>query len=164
MPDLDRFITAQADAHSGFDIALGELRAGQKRGHWIWYVFPQLAGLGMSAMSMRYGIHGVEEATEYLKTPLLRHRLLAVSHAVASHLARTPDGPLARLMGSEIDARKVVSSMTLFGEVARRLNESGRADEYAALSAAADVILRAAAMQGIPACAFTLEQLRRQSP
>jgi uncharacterized protein (DUF1810 family) len=72
---LQRFLTAQSDPHSGFYAALEEIRAGAKTGHWIWYVFPQLSGLGGSSMSQRYGIDSVEEAREYLR----HHELCARS-------------------------------------------------------------------------------------
>ena len=69
---LGRFKTAQANPRSGFTAALRELRAGQKRTHWIWSVFPQLAGLGASPMAVTYGLRDVDEATAYLQDPLLR--------------------------------------------------------------------------------------------
>ena len=77
MPHLERFKLAQDERHSGFDAALSELRAGRKTGHWIWYVFPQLAGLGSSPMAVQYGVEGTAEAVAYLNDPLLRDRLIA---------------------------------------------------------------------------------------
>ena len=64
---LDRFVAAQNRPHEGYADALAEIRAGAKQGHWIWYVFPQLYGLGTSSQSRAYGIGGVAEATEYLQ-------------------------------------------------------------------------------------------------
>jgi uncharacterized protein (DUF1810 family) len=158
-PPLDRFKTAQDDPGSGFAAALEELRAGRKRSHWIWYVFPQLAGLGWSPMAVTYGLRDVDEAVAYLRDPLLRERLIAVTRAVAD---KTADAvPLADLMGSEIDARKLVSSMTLFGTLARRLSATDPNDDYATLATDADAILRAATRDGMPACGFTGERLRQ---
>src|SRR5437764_7266655 len=100
MFDLGRFREAQ-DGTPGFSEALGELRAGAKTGHWIWYVFPQLRGLGQSPMAVRYGLEGPEEAAAYLGDPVLAERLAAATAAVRVHL--TSPGPLSldELMGSE---------------------------------------------------------------
>jgi uncharacterized protein (DUF1810 family) len=155
---LDRFKHAQAEPGTGFESALSEIRSGGKRGHWIWYIFPQLAGLGYSSASRTYGIDGVAEAEEYLRDPLLRSRLLTMTSAVADQLARGV--PLERVMGSSIDATKLVSSMTLFSNVARRLHESEPLDEYASLARVADVIVDAA---GVPPCRFTLDRLATRS-
>jgi len=156
---LDRFRRAQDDPRSGFATALRELREGRKRSHWIWYVFPQLAGLGMSPMAVTYGLRDVDEAIAYLKDPLLRERLIAVTRAAAEKAAEDAS-PLIELMGSEIDARKLVSSMTLFGALAQRLNAADPRDDYATLAADAGVILRAAEAEGLPGCKFTRERLK----
>jgi uncharacterized protein (DUF1810 family) len=162
MPDgLSRFKRAQTDPSAGFDAALSELRAGRKRGHWIWYVFPQLSGLGSSPMAVEYGLRGVEEAVAYLRDRVLRERLCAVTAAVASALRRQPAPRLDQVMGSRIDAQKVVSSVTLFGEVARHLHEEESSVECAALSADAATVLHVAGSQGYPPCAFTQRALRR---
>jgi uncharacterized protein (DUF1810 family) len=142
--DLERFIQAQ---DRDFEQARRELEDGRKRSHWIWYVFPQLAGLGSSLMADAYGLQGIDEATAYLRHPVLRERLLSVMNVV-----RAQSVPLRTLMGSQIDALKLVSSMTLFREVARRVKD----DEVAA---PADEILRTAAAQGFSECAFTLSRL-----
>ena len=147
--DLDRFTRAQ-DGANVFVHAIGELNAGAKRSHWIWFVFPQLAGLGSSSMAEMYGLHGVEEATAYLRDRTLRDRLLTAMNAV-----RRQPVPLQTLMGSQIDALKLVSSLTLFREVGRRLKD----DEIAA---AADEILGAAKAQGYAECEFTLRACARQ--
>jgi uncharacterized protein (DUF1810 family) len=159
MFDLDRFKRAQERSADGFTAALGELQAGRKRTHWIWYVFPQLAGLGRSVMAARYALHGADEATAYLRDSVLRERLLAVVSAVVEQLQRQPAPALDDLMGSEIDALKLVSSMTLFREVADRLNQSEPLADLAELGAKADAILRVAAKQGFPECASTRRQL-----
>jgi len=160
MSRLERFKTAQKSPGCGFDQALAEIRAGRKRSHWIWYIFPQLAGLGASARSRDFAIEGEDEAQEYLRDPLLRARLLEITAAAASQL-RGGTTPLAELMGSEIDAQKLVSSMTLFGIVARKLHGIEGLDQYEALADVADQVLTAAALQGYPACAITRRVLGR---
>ena len=91
------------------DAAVRELRAGRKTGHWIWYEFPQLAGLGRSSMSVRYAISGLDEARAYLSHPVLGPRLVECCEALLVHRGRDT----ADILGS-IDAVKVRSSMTLF--------------------------------------------------
>ncbi|HKF85396.1 MAG TPA: DUF1810 domain-containing protein [Candidatus Limnocylindrales bacterium] len=103
---LARFVEAQADT---YPVALAELGAGRKTGHWIWYVFPQLAGLGRSPMSERYAISGIDEARAYLGHPVLGPRLLECCRALLVH----GDTSATEILGP-IDARKVRSSMTLF--------------------------------------------------
>jgi uncharacterized protein (DUF1810 family) len=147
---LDRFLQAQDARHDGYDVALGEIRHGHKRSHWIWYVFPQLAGLGQSGMSHAYGLDGRREAVAYLHHAVLRDRLLEIAAAVEDQLNRGV--PITTLMGSDIDAKKLVSSMTLFREVADRVD--------AELAKAAGNILDQASAQGYPPCAFTLATLR----
>ena len=109
---LQRFVDAQDDGGT-FDRALAELRAGRKTSHWMWFVFPQVAGLGRSAMAQRYAISGADEARAYLAHPVLGERLRACARALTS-LAGTD--PVAVLGG--IDAQKLRSSMTLFAAVA----------------------------------------------
>ncbi len=104
--DLERFVQAQAGT---FDAALEELRAGAKRSHWMWFVFPQLQGLGASGMARRYAISGLEEARAYLAHPLLGPRLVASVEALLSH-----DGLSARDIFGTPDDLKLRSSMTLF--------------------------------------------------
>jgi uncharacterized protein (DUF1810 family) len=149
--DLDRFKRAQ-EGPGGFATALAEVEAGRKRSHWIWYIFPQLAGLGRSSTAIRYGLQGVEEASAYLGDPVLHDRLRRVTTAILAHLERDPAPALPDLMGSEIDALKLVSSMTLFRELARRAGDQD-------LAAGADSVLRVAKSQGYPECDFTLRQL-----
>lgn len=108
--DLDRFINAQS---GGYDGALAELRRGQKTGHWIWYVFPQLAGLGHSEMSRYYGIASLDEAKAYVAHPVLGSRLRECAAAVLSVGGRSA----TEIMGST-DAMKLRSSMTLFHRAA----------------------------------------------
>lgn len=161
MSHVGRFITAQDAAAAGFDVALEELRSGRKHSHWIWWIFPQLAGLGTSSMSHEYGVAGIEEAEDYLRDPVLLPRLAQVAHVVAEHLRHRPSPRLAVLMGSDVDARKLVSSMTLFRATARRLNavELEPSESLAAFQDDASLILNAAEAQGMPECAFTLRML-----
>ena len=156
MSDLDRFHRAHDSTGDGFADALRELRAGRKTSHWIWYVFPQLRGLGTSAMAATYGLDGAEEGAAYLEDRVLTARLVDAASAVRAHVA-PPRGSPARLevvMGSRIDAQKLVSSMTLFAHLARRADVAGRPD-LAALAEHAEAILEAAAAQGYARCAFT---------
>ena len=162
MSRLDRFKVAQNQAHAGFASALEEIRAGAKEGHWIWYIFPQLGGLGASSASRAFAIDGEEEAVEYLRDPELRSRLLTITSAVAQQLYAATGRSLRALMGSDIDARKLVSSLTLFRHVAVRLDVAADHDAYRSLAAAAEEVLAAAASEGYPACAYTLERLRRR--
>jgi uncharacterized protein (DUF1810 family) len=157
--DLDRFKRAQDGTIDGFTTAVAEMQAGRKRSHWIWYIFPQLAGLGHSSMAVQYGLQGIAEATAYLRDPVLRERLLIITRIVSAHLQQTAGPALDQLMGSEIDALKLVSSMTLFREVANRLHEVEPLPDVAELATQADIILRAAARQGYPECATTRRQL-----
>ena len=104
--DLERFV--QAQAHS-YDQVLAELRAGRKRGHWMWFVFPQIAGLGRSPTAQWYAISGLEEARAYLEHPVLGSRLLECCQA----LQELPQSDPEAVLGG-IDALKLRSSMTLF--------------------------------------------------
>ncbi len=104
---LARFVTAQ-DTGGTYDQALGELRAGRKRSHWMWFVFPQLAGLGRSSTAQHYAIGSLDEARAYLAHPVLGSRLVACAEVVAT----LPDPP-GRVFGA-VDALKLHSSMTLF--------------------------------------------------
>ena len=160
MSPLERFKDAQATPGSGFEFALSEIQAGGKRGHWIWYVFPQLSGLGRSTPSRTYGIEGVAEAEDYLRDPLLRSRLLTIATAVAEQIKQPGRPSLQRLMGSSIDATKLVSSLTLFGEVAKRLHAAEGLDEYASIARVAAQVLAVATAEGYPPCQFTLGHLR----
>jgi len=112
--DIERFVEAQDTMYYGYELALQEMRAGEKHGHWIWYIFPQLRGLGHSVMSYRYGIEDLEEAREYLAHPVLGARLREITEAVLSH---AEDRLAIELMGSDIDVLKLKSSMTLFDKV-----------------------------------------------
>ena len=160
MFNLDRFRQAQDGSHAGFATALDELRAGRKIGHWIWYVFPQLAGLGQSPSAIYYGLTGSDEATAYLRDPVLGERLVAAAAVVRAHLAEPRSTRLGELMGSRIDALKLVSCMTLFGHVAKDLQALEGRPEFAAMAEHAEAILGFAAAQGYDRCAFTEKRLR----
>lgn len=109
MPDshvLKRFVDAQ---HSHYQDALAELTAGYKQSHWMWFIFPQIAGLGRSAMAERYAIADLGEAVAYLQHPLLGRRLEECAQALLQHTGRTA----RQILGSPDDL-KLHSSMTLF--------------------------------------------------
>nr|WP_227467992.1 DUF1810 domain-containing protein [Nocardioides lijunqiniae] len=104
---MERFVEAQSNGvHAQ---ALDELRAGRKRSHWMWFVFPQVDGLGLSSMSQHYAVGSLDEARAYLDHPLLGQRLVECAAALLSHTDRTA----REVMGSPDDA-KLRSSMTLF--------------------------------------------------
>ena len=107
--DLTRFVRAQDGM---FDIALSEIKRGRKRSHWMWYIFPQLRGLGHSAMAMHYGITGMDEARAYLKHELLGPRLKSICEAVLA-----VEGKSAIDIFDEPDDLKLRSCSTLFGQV-----------------------------------------------
>jgi len=112
--NLHRFLRAQNNGTpSVYDGALEELARGRKTGHWIWFVLPQLQGLGRSDMAQRYGLDGLEEARAYLADPLLLQRIGQVIDVI-HHQLQQPDQTLERLMGGELDATKTISSLTLF--------------------------------------------------
>ena len=104
--DLDRFVRAQADS---YERALREVRDGSKRSHWMWYIFPQIAGLGYSSMAQRYAIANKAEAEAYLAHPVLGERLRAITMALDDVSDPVPE----RVFGP-VDAMKLRSSLTLF--------------------------------------------------
>ena len=103
--NLQRFLDAQDDY---YEKALSEIRNGRKESHWIWFIFPQLKGLGQSEYSYYYGIDGLAEAKEYLQNTTLKNRLIEISEALYSL-----DGNIDEIFGYP-DTFKVLSSMTLF--------------------------------------------------
>ena len=103
---LNRFLKAQENM---YETALKEIKNGEKESHWMWYIFPQLRGLGESEMSYFYGINGLEEAKAYLAHPILSARLIEISTALLEHR----DKCIEDIMGY-IDDMKLKSSMTLF--------------------------------------------------
>lgn len=108
--DLTRFLQAQEGRPEGsYSQALAEIKQGRKVSHWMWYIFPQMKGLGRSPMSEFYGISGVEEARAYLKDPVLGARLVEICNALLALDAED----IVRVMGRP-DDKKLKSSMTLF--------------------------------------------------
>jgi uncharacterized protein (DUF1810 family) len=106
--DLERFVAAQ-NAGGTYEKALAELRRGRKTSHWMWYIFPQIAGLGHSPTSRAFAIRSLDEAKAYLRHPLLGPRLIESAGIVADAPSRTAD----QVFG-DVDAQKLRSSMTLF--------------------------------------------------
>lgn len=106
---LQRFIEAQNDS---YDQALKEIRNGRKLTHWIWYIFPQMKGLGFSYNSEYYGITSLQEARDYLENELLRKRLFEITESLLMYKGKD----IESIMG-DIDAMKLKSSMTLFDAV-----------------------------------------------
>jgi uncharacterized protein (DUF1810 family) len=104
--DLQRFVDAQAQT---YDQALAELRAGRKRTHWMWFVLPQLAGLGRSAMAQRFALRDLDEARAYVQHPVLGRRLVECARALTALDTADP----VEVFG-DVDAQKLQSSMTLF--------------------------------------------------
>jgi uncharacterized protein (DUF1810 family) len=109
--DLNRFVSAQVGIYAQ---ALAEIKNGQKRSHWMWYIFPQVDGLGFSAMSKRYAIKSLEEALQYLQHPLLGSRLVECAQALLEVEGRSA----AEIFGYPDDL-KLKSCMTLFMQVAQ---------------------------------------------
>ncbi len=103
---LERFIKAQGQM---YQIALQEIREGKKRSHWMWYIVPQLRGLGMSSMAHAYGISGLDEAIAYLEHPVLSGRLYELCSELLKHTNKS-----AYEIFGDIDEMKLKSSMTLF--------------------------------------------------
>lgn len=139
---FDHFLAAQADGV--YERALAELRAGSKQSHWMWFIFPQIAGLGSSAMAQRYALSGVEDAAEYAAHEELGERLYEASEAMLDWAGTmTADDILGR-----VDALKFKSSMTLFE------------------AACADSQVFADALEAFydgERCGFTMERIARAS-
>ena len=110
MISLQRFLDAQKDYYY---IALREMREGVKKTHWIWFIFPQIKGLGRSPDAQLYGISDLDEAKAYLEHPVLGARLREITAEVLKH----SDSSINAIMGSVIDVKKFKSSMTLFDAV-----------------------------------------------
>ena len=110
--DLERFVRAQ-DEHQTYNQAVSELRRGRKTSHWMWFVFPQIAGLGRSPMAQTYAIADLDEGRAYLAHPVLGARLVESAEIVLAHQGLTAE----QILGG-IDAMKLRSSMTLFARAA----------------------------------------------
>src|SRR6266567_313405 len=156
---LERFHEAQAEHSASYDTALAEIRAGGKRSHWIWYIFPQIEGLGRSSMARDYAIRDLGEACAYLRDPTLRARYEEIVAAASEQLIRGIR--VEDLMGGRTDALKLVSSLTLFRAAAEQL---AREDPvYASLAERLAALLGQTSEQGYPACDFTLAQIADES-
>ena len=107
--DMDKFVSAQ---NRDYNQALAEIKNGRKQGHWIWYIFPQISGLGMSTTSAFYGIKNIGQASRYLEHPVLGKRLIEISSAILEIKGKTAN----QILGSPDDL-KLRSSMTLFNLV-----------------------------------------------
>lgn len=110
--NIERFVEAQEEVWAGYAVALAEIEQGRKMSHWIWYIFPQLRGLGHSRRSYFYGIADRQEAEAYLAHPILGPRLREISDALLANTNRS-----ARAILGDIDAQKVQSCMTLFDSI-----------------------------------------------
>ncbi len=109
--NIERFIEAQANETRGYLVALNEIKSGRKNEHWIWYIFPQEKGLGVTYNSEFYGIAGKEEAKEYLQHPILGPRLIEITKTMSQHKHKD-----AYLIFNS-DAKKVRSCMELFASI-----------------------------------------------
>jgi uncharacterized protein (DUF1810 family) len=131
---IERFLSAQdgrhpTHQHDTYVEAIAELQAGRKRTHWMWYVFPQVSGLGRSDTAREFGIASMTEVVEYLSHPTLSDRYLDCSRHLLAHVSKSDpvyDGLKSVLGGT--DAAKFRSSITLFGEAARICGSLQRTD------------------------------------
>jgi uncharacterized protein (DUF1810 family) len=152
---LKRFHQAQAGRSAGYDTALAEIRAGGKRSHWIWYIFPQIEGLGRSSTARAYAMRDLAEACAYLRDPILRARYEEMVAAVSEQLGRGIR--VEDLMGGTTDALKLASSLTLFRAAAKQLAREDPA--YASLTEQLAALLGQTSEQGYSACDFTLARI-----
>ena len=157
---LERFHEAQASGWAGYDTALAEIRTGGKRSHWIWYIFPQIKGLGHSSTAQAYALRDLGEACAYLCDPILRARYEEIVATVNEQLNRGVG--MEDLMGRRIDALKLVSSLTLFRAAAEQL---AREDPvYASPAERLAGLLEQTSEQGYPPCDFTLGRIADEPP
>jgi len=152
---LSPFHKAQASPADGYDTALAEIRRGRKTSHWIWYMFPQIEGLGRSSAAHAYAIRDLAEACEYLRDPILRAHYEEIADAVSDQLAH--GRALEDLMGGSTDALKLVSSLTLFRAAAQSL--AGEDPAFDSLAQRCDSILEQASAGGHLPCAQTLARV-----
>jgi uncharacterized protein (DUF1810 family) len=144
--DLARFIDGY---HESFDQALGEIRGGRKRSHWMWFIFPQVAGLGTSPTAAHYAIASRAEADAFLSDPTLGAGYRQLVDAVWTQVV-TNRVSVHKLFGSP-DDHKLVSSLTLLAGVAAELDDAG----WARFVEQANEVLAQAETQGLPRCAVT---------
>jgi len=143
--DLERF---RAGYRDDFVTALAEISRGRKRSHWMWFIFPQVAGLGSSPTAAQYAIGSRSEAEAFLRDPTLGPSYRQLVEAVWQQVVG--NGVSVRALFGRPDDQKLVSSLTLFGTVAANLG-----DEWASTVAQANAVLDVAADQGLPSCATT---------
>src|SRR5205814_9841874 len=127
---LEKFHEAQARPWAGYGTALAEIRAGSKRSHWIWYIFPQIEGLGRSSTALAYAMKDLGEACAYLRDPILRARYEKIVAAVSEQLVRGIR--LEDVMGGRTDAVKLVSSLNLFRAPAEQLKQAHLSSDFVA--------------------------------
>jgi uncharacterized protein (DUF1810 family) len=151
---LQRFIDAQ-EGDGTYDIALAEIRAGRKQSHWIWYILPNLRGLGYSETARFYAIDGQAEAFAYYLHPLLGARLTEVAEAIVTVLSA---GQTLEGVFGHIDVKKTISCMTLFDAIGTDTAVQDCAHRQR-FQAAAQTILAAGESQGLPRCVTTLTVL-----
>jgi uncharacterized protein (DUF1810 family) len=135
--------------------SLAEIRRGRKSSHWIWYIFPQIEGLGRSSTARAYALRDLAEACDYLRDPLLRAHYEEIAGAVSEQLASSR--ALEDLMGGNTDALKLASSLTLFRAAAQSLANDDLT--FNSLALRCDSILRQTSAHGYPPCAQTLAQV-----
>ena len=152
---LERFHEAQAKRWAGYDTALAEIRAGGKRSHWIWYIFPQIGGLGRSSTARAYAMQDLDEACAYLRDPILRARYEEIVDAVHEQLVRGIR--VEDLMGGQTDALKLVSNLTLVRAAAEQL---AREDStFTSLAERLAALLGQTARQDYLPCDFTIGRI-----
>jgi uncharacterized protein (DUF1810 family) len=151
--DLSRFVDGY---DRDFERAIGEISAGRKRSHWMWYIFPQIAGLGLSPTSVRYAIADRREAEAFLGHPRLRPGYCRLVDAVWQQIIGT--GMSVHALFGSPDDQKLVSSLTLFATVAADLDPTA---ELTTLVTRANEVLDAAAGQGLGRCTTTEAALGR---
>ncbi len=159
---LEGFVKAHANATAGFNAAIGELQAGRKVGHWVWYIFPQLEGLGKSSVAQRFALADADEAWAYVAHPVLGARLALALETVDQHR-----GTLHDLMADPLDTKKLVSSLTLFGYVCQSHlygHDALLAARAVAVAVACRRLLLKAAGEGLPKCLITLEAMPKTGP
>ena len=134
MTDLTRFILAHEEK---YESALLELETGQKTSHWMWYIFPQMIGLGTSEMSIKYAITDESEAIGYLQNSLLFDHLAAVTKAIHGHVV-VMNKQVINVLGSDIDVIKLKSSLHLFSQLSKQMRDQ----KFSVFIQHADEVLR----------------------
>ncbi|KTD64909.1 hypothetical protein Lsan_0902 [Legionella santicrucis] len=155
MHPIQRFIEAQQgkDFYPSYQSAYGEIKAGKKQSHWIWYIFPQLVTLGYSSTAKYFGIADLNEACKFIQNKELFKNYYEMTHLVLQQLAKTP---ITILMGGALDAQKLTSSLTLFRETAAFLLSQGtKTQDFKKLIECCDQIFIKISNQGYFPCEQT---------